>query len=92
MLVVLTDGKKVGSSAHPYCRNSTACYSLFGHSQQLLQRPLLEGLIGAVDDVWLKVVGSVVLNNIANVPDHWVVIVTPFKILKKTENGERGGG
>lgn len=61
------------------------------YSQQFLQRPLLEGLVRAVHDVGLKVVGSVVLNNIANVPDHWIVIVTPFKVLKKTENGERGG-
>ena len=34
-------------------------------------------------------VGSVVLNNITNVPDYRVVIVTPFKVLKKPENGER---
>lgn len=75
-----------------YCRNS-ACYGfLLCYSHQLLQRPLLEGLVGAVDNVGLKVVGSVVLNNITNVPDHWVVIVTPLKVLKKPGNGERGGG
>lgn len=63
-------------------------------SQQLLQRPLLEGLVGAVDDVGLKVVRGVVLDDIADVPDHWIVIVTPLEVLKKPENAEieRGGG
>lgn len=69
--------------------------TLVVHSQELLQCPLLEGLVGAVDDVRLKVVGGVVLNNIANVPDHWVVIVTPLKILKKAggkkQKKQRGG-
>lgn len=59
------------------------------HSQQLLQRPLLKGLVGAVDDVGLKVVGSVVLDNVADVPDHSVLIVTPFKVLKETESRGR---
>jgi len=65
---------------------NTGCSSLFRYSQQLLQCPLLERLVGAVHDVGIEVVGSVVLNNIANVPDHWVVMVTPLKVLKKPEN------
>lgn len=60
-------------------------------SQQLLQRPLLEGLVGAVDDVGLKVVRGVVLDNIADVPDHGIVIVTPLEVLKKPDNAEDGG-
>ena len=96
VLLVLLDGKKEESLAHPdfYCRKSTTCCCLFCDSQQLLQRPLLEGLIRAVDNVGLKVVGSVFLNDIANVPNHWVVIVTTFKVLKKPEiySGERGEG
>lgn len=59
------------------------------HSQQLLQRPLLEGLIGAVDDVGLKVVRGVVLDDIADVPDYRIVIVTPLEVLKKPKNAER---
>lgn len=31
-----------------------------------------------------------VLDNVANVPDHWVFIVTPFQILKETEIEEMG--
>lgn len=54
-----------------------------GYSQQLLQRPLLERLIGAIDDVGFKMIGSVVLNDVANVPYDWVLIVTPFQVLKK---------
>lgn len=78
VFLVLTDGKKEGSSAHPavLLQKLVTIYGFY--SQQLLQRPLLEGLVGAVDNVGLKVVGSVVLNNIANVPDHWIVIVTPL--------------
>lgn len=60
-------------------------------SQQLLQCPLLEGLVGAVDDVGLKVVRGVVLDDIADVPDHGIVIVTPLEVLKKPENAEREG-
>lgn len=67
--------------------NSWSCYS-----QQLLQCPLLEGLIGAVDDVRLKVVRSVVLDNIADISNHWTVVVAPLKVLEKTENRKRGGG
>lgn len=91
VLLVLTDGKKEGSSAHfaVLLQKLVAVHGCY--SQQLLQRPLLEGLVGAVDNIWLKVVGSVVLDNIANVPDHWIVIVTALKVLKKPENGEGGG-
>lgn len=53
------------------------------YSQQLLQRPLLEGLVGAVDDVGFEVIGSVVLNDVANVPYDRVLIVTPFQVLKE---------
>ena len=52
--------------------------------------PLLEGLIGAVDNVGLKVLGSVFLNNIADVTDHWVVIVASLQVLKKPEHREKG--
>lgn len=78
VFLVLTDGKKEGGSAHPavLLQKLVTVYGFY--SQQHLQRPLLEGLVGAVDNVGLKVVGSVVLNNIANVPDHWIVIVTPL--------------
>lgn len=54
-----------------------------GYSQQLLQRPLLERLVGAIDDVGFKVIGGVVLNDVANVPDDWILIVTPFQVLKE---------
>lgn len=60
-------------------------------SQQLLQRPLLEGLVGAVDDVGLKVVRGMVLDDIADVPDNKTIIVTPLEVLKKPENAERRG-
>lgn len=64
--------------------------------QQLLQRPLLEGLVGAVDDVGLEVVRGVVLDDVADVPDHGIVVVTPLEVLKKPKNAERererGGG
>lgn len=70
VLLVLTDGKKEGSSAHPAVLLQKLVPLSCCYSQQLLQRPLLEGLVGAVDNVGFKVVGSVVLNNIANVPDH----------------------
>lgn len=88
VLLVLTDGKKEGSSAHPAVLLHKLVPLSCCYSQQHLQRPLLESLVGAVDNVGFKVVGSVVLNNIANVPDHWIVIVTPLKVLKKPENGE----
>lgn len=55
-----------------------------GYSQQLLQRPLLERLVGAIDDVGFKMIGSVVLNDVADVPYDWILIVTPFQVLKKT--------
>lgn len=61
-------------------------------AQQLLQRPLLEGLVGAVDDVGLKVVRGVVLDDVADVPDHWIVIMTPLEVLKEPEHAEREGG
>lgn len=90
VLLVLSDRKKEGSSAHPAVTAATRQLVTVScrYSQQPLQRPLLERLVGAVDDVGLEVVSGVVLNNIANVPDHWVVIVTPFEILKKPDNGE----
>lgn len=34
-------------------------------------------------------VRGVVLDNIADVPDHGIVIVTPLEVLKKPENAER---
>lgn len=61
-------------------------------SQQLLQRSLLEGLIGAVDDVGLKVVRGVVLDDIADVPDNKIVIVTPLEVLKKPGTWDVGWG
>lgn len=30
-------------------------------------------------------IGSVVLNDVANVPYDWILIVTPFQVLKKTK-------
>lgn len=90
VLLVLTDRKKDGLSACPSITLQKCIPAQCCNSQQLLQRPLLEGLIGAVDNVGLKVVRGVVLNNIANVPDHWIVIVTPLQVLKKPENAERG--
>lgn len=94
VLLVLSDRKterqKDGTSARPSVTLQKCIPAQCCNSQQLLQRPLLEGLVGAVDDVGLKVVRGVVLNNIANVPDHWIVIVTPLQVLKKPENVERG--
>lgn len=57
-------------------------------SQQLLQGPLLEGLVGAVHDVGLKVVDRVVLHDVADVPDQRVVVVTPLQVLKKPAETE----
>lgn len=88
VFVVLDDGKERGKFSSSCCLLQKLVTVHGCHSQQLLQRPLLEGLVGAVDNVGLKVVRGVVLNNIANVPDHRIVIVTPLKVLKKPENGE----
>lgn len=55
-------------------------------SQQLLERPLLKGLVGAVDDVGLKMVRGVVLDDVADVVDQQLLIVTLLQVLKKPEN------
>lgn len=72
-------------SLHPLVFNQSQRFlaRILGYSQQPLQRPLLERLIGAIDDVGLKMTGSVVLNNVANVLYDWILIVTPFQVLKK---------
>lgn len=70
----------------------SARWSVFCLSQQLLERPLLKGLIGAVDDVGLKIVRSVVLDDVADVSDQQLLIVTLFQVLKKTANPARVGG
>lgn len=66
-----------------FLKYSNKALKFVPYSQQLLQRPLLEGLVGAVHDVGLKVVGGVVLHYVADVPDHHVVLVTPFKVVEK---------
>lgn len=53
------------------------------YSQQLLQCPLLECLIRAINDVGFKATGRMVLNDVANVSYDWILIVTLFQILKK---------
>lgn len=72
------------------CMKSLAYSRLFRHSQQLLERPLLEGLVGAVDDVRSEVMCCVVLNNVADVPDYQLLIVTLFKIRKEAKIRKRG--
>lgn len=34
-------------------------------------------------------IGSVVLNDVANVPYDWILIVTPFQVLKKTKKKKK---
>lgn len=53
--------------------------------QKLLEGSLLEGLIGAVDDVRFKVMTGVILYDVTDVLDQRMSMVTFFQILKKAD-------
>lgn len=52
--------------------------------QQFLQCPLLEGFVGAIHNVWLKVICSMVLDYVTDVLIDRVNVMTPFKSFKKS--------
>lgn len=57
---------------------------LLGHSHQLLQGPLLIDLIGAVRDVRIEVGLSVPANDVADVIDHYVLLVSFLQLPKES--------
>lgn len=88
LLQALSEGRVAApdtrtASRHPRGSRRSLFGRTLGYSQQLLQSPLLEGLVGAVDDVGFKVIGGVVLNDVADVSYHWILIVTSLQVLKK---------
>lgn len=60
-------------------------WCLLGHSHQPLQGSLLVDLIGAVCDVRVKVGLSVLVDNVADVIDHYVLLVSFLQFLKEPE-------
>lgn len=64
-------------------KNMFVC--LLGHSHQPLQRSLLVDLIGAVCHVGIKVGLSVLANNVADVIDQDVLLVSFLQLLEEPE-------
>lgn len=61
------------------------CVCLLGHSHQLLQGSLLIDLIGAVRDIGIKVRLGMLANNVADVIDHYVLLVSFLQLLEEPE-------
>lgn len=70
-------------------KNMFAC--LLGHSHQPLQRSLLVDLIGAVRHVGIEVGLSVLGNNVADVIDHDVLLVSFLQLLEEPEDRKNDG-
>lgn len=64
---------------------------LLGHSHQPLQRSLLVDLIGAVRHVGIEVGLSVLGNNVADVIDHNVLLVSFLQFLEEPEDRKNEG-
>lgn len=62
------------------------CVRLLGHSHQPLQGPLLIDLVGAVCDVRVEAGLSVPAHDVADVVDHYVLLVSFFQFLKEPED------
>lgn len=74
---------------HKIYDKNNRCYiyvCLLGHSHQPLQGSLLVDLIGAVCDVGIKVRLGMLANNVADVIDHYVLLVSFFQFLKEPEH------
>lgn len=56
-----------------------------GHSHQPLQGSLLVDLVGAVCDVWIKVGPSVFTDDVADVLDHYLLLVSFFQFREEPE-------
>lgn len=64
---------------------------LLGHSHQPLQGSLLVDLIGAVCDVGVKVRLSMLANDVADVIDHYALLVSFLQFLKEPEHRRNTG-
>lgn len=67
------------------------CVFLLGHSHQPLQGPLLVDLVGAVRDVGIEVRLSVPVNDVADVIDHYVLLVPFLQFLKEPKHRIKKG-
>lgn len=65
---------------------TSVCVRLLGHSHQPLQRSLLVDLIGAVCHVGIKVGLSMLANDVADVIDHYALLVSLLQFLKEPEH------
>lgn len=70
-------------------KNMFVC--LLGHSHQPLKRSLLVDLIGAVRHVGIEVGLSVLGNNVADVIDHDVLLVSFLQLLEEPEDRKNEG-
>ncbi len=64
----------------------SVCVRSLGHSHQPLQGSLLVDLIGAVCDVRVKVRQRVLANDVADVIDHYVLLVSFLQFLEESEH------
>lgn len=62
-----------------------------GHSHQPLQGPLLVDLVGAVRDVGIEVRLSMPANDVADVIDHYILLVPFLQLLKEPKQGIKKG-
>lgn len=75
----------------PGGRDKNMFVCLLGHSHQPLQRSLLVDLIGAVRHVGIEVGLSVLVNNVADVIDHDVLLVSFLQLLEEPEDRKNEG-
>lgn len=67
-------------------RRTSACACSYGHSHQPLQGSLLVDLVGAVRDVRIEVGLRMSANDVADVVDHYVVLVLFLQFLKESKH------